>query len=93
MEMLLESEGYRVWQAADIEEAMGILATEEVEIILTDLLLGSEYGIDLLSRAKAMKPDAEVIVLSAFATVESAVEAMKKALIRITSRVRIRALC
>lgn len=78
MEMLLESEGYRVWQAAGIEEAMGILATEEVEIILTDLLLGSEYGIDLLSRAKAMKPDVEVIVLSAFATVESAVEAMKK---------------
>ncbi len=78
MEMLLESEGYRVWQAADIEEAMGILETEEVELMLTDLFLGSENGIDLLGRAKAMKPDMEVIVLSAFATVESAVEAMKK---------------
>ncbi|HHX03842.1 MAG TPA: sigma-54-dependent Fis family transcriptional regulator [Tissierellia bacterium] len=78
MEMLLESEGHRVWLAGDISEAMSILESEDVEIVLTDLLLGKENGIQLLSRIKALKPDVEVIVLSAFATVESAVEAMKK---------------
>ncbi len=73
---LLEEE-HRVRACTSAEEAEELLGQEAPEVILTDLKLPGRSGIDLLRRAKELDPFVEVIVLTAFGTVETAVEAMR----------------
>ena len=75
--LLLEGEGYEVESVSCIEEAKLTLTMENIRIAIVDLMLGKENGLDLLSFMRSEYPDIEVIVVSAFATVDSAVEAMK----------------
>ena len=74
----LEDEGRTIVQAADGVEALGHLATQSFEVMITDLRMpGALDGIDLLRKARAESPEMEVIVLTAHGSVDSAVEAMK----------------
>lgn len=78
MALLLESEGYEILTASCIGEAREYLAEENLSIAIVDLMLGKENGLDLLALMRSEYPHIEVIVVSAFATVDSAVEAMKR---------------
>jgi DNA-binding NtrC family response regulator len=74
--MHLGSVGYQVKATGTAEE--GIKHADDVDLILTDLKLPGMTGLDLLEKLRAQNWGAPVIVMSAFGTVENAVEAMKK---------------
>ncbi|HHO49664.1 MAG TPA: sigma-54-dependent Fis family transcriptional regulator, partial [Deltaproteobacteria bacterium] len=78
MERILKRERYRVVHAQSGREAMQLLRTERVDLILTDLKMPGMSGIDLLKAARKIDPDLEVVVMTAYGTVETAVEAMKE---------------
>jgi DNA-binding NtrC family response regulator len=77
LSMLLERAGYRVDQAGEAGEAARRLEAEPYDIVITDLRMGAQGGIEVLRAAKKVSPSPEVIVLTAYGTISSAVEAMK----------------
>ena len=70
--------GYRVVAAANGAEALALVQKECVDVVLTDLRMPGVDGMALLERVRAESPDAIVIILTAFGTVDRAVEAMKQ---------------
>ncbi len=69
---------YRVLLAGDGEEALRMFKDNEVHLLLTDLRMPQRDGLSLLREAKRFRPGIPVIVLTAYGTVESAVDAMKE---------------
>ncbi len=75
----LAEEGWDVVSAASGKEALSKLHDEDVEIILSDVCLPGEIsGMDILRRSRELKPGVPVILMTAFGTVNLAVEAMKE---------------
>jgi len=74
---ILENEGYSVTQAENGKKAIELLRKEHFHLILTDLKMPEVDGFEVLKMAKALSPDSSVIVLTAYASVESAITAMK----------------
>ncbi|MCG6987442.1 MAG: sigma-54 dependent transcriptional regulator [Gemmatimonadetes bacterium] len=77
VEMALSDRGFRVSTAPSAEAAEEVLAKDAVDIVVTDLQLPGRSGLDLLSHVRRTQPDVPVILITAFGTVESAVEAIK----------------
>jgi DNA-binding NtrC family response regulator len=77
LSILLKREGYRVSLAESGAEALPMLAPGEYDMILTDLKMEGMDGIELLRHIKAVDPQAEVLIFTAYGTIASAVEAMK----------------
>ena len=69
---------YDVYAAADIAGAMDVLEREQVEVLLTDLRLGNEDGMVLIDRALKMSRPPICIMMTAYGSVDVAVEAMKR---------------
>jgi len=74
---ILTAEGYEVRQAGDGKEALGILGAQAFDFLLCDLRMPVMGGLDLLREITARGFPGTVIMMSAFGTVETAVEAMK----------------
>ncbi len=64
--------------AASGEEAVEILESKPIDLVITDLMMPGLSGIDVLEVAKRERPSTEVIMVTAYSSVESAVEAMQK---------------
>jgi len=77
LENILGEDGYEVLLATTGAEGEALLEAKPVDIVLLDLRLPDEDGISILRRMKREEPNVQVIVLTAFGAVESAVEAMK----------------
>jgi two-component system response regulator HydG len=77
LERALSREGYRVILASDGQAALERLQAGGIDLIVTDLKMPGLTGLELLRAAKAIAPDIDVILLTAFGTVEEAVKAMK----------------
>lgn len=75
---ILSEEGYTVYTASCLEEAKKIVDEFYPEIILTDLKLGNQNGIEILQDLPEQPFRPSVIVITAFGTISSAVEAIKK---------------
>lgn len=75
--MLLGEYGYRATGAASVTEALRKISEEVYDLTLADLRMDNMNGMDVLRAAKQMDPSMEVIILTGYGTVESAVEAMK----------------
>ncbi len=73
----LAGEGYRVTSCETGVEGLEKIKSDKFEIIVTDLRLPKISGLDLLKEAKELQPECKVIVMTAYATVETAVEALK----------------
>jgi DNA-binding NtrC family response regulator len=73
----LEAEGYQVEVAADGLDGAGKAKEKRYDLVLTDLKLPKLSGLEVLSEIKNNDPEAVVIVMTAYGTVENAVEAMK----------------
>jgi DNA-binding NtrC family response regulator len=77
MHTQLHREGFDTTSAGGAEEALDILSKSSQHLIITDLNLPGASGIELLRKVHAENPGTAVIVMTAFGTVQSAVEAMK----------------
>src|SRR3954452_21579152 len=75
---LLEEAGYRAVAVASAEEALERFAAEDVALILTDIRMAGMDGLTLLDRIKDIDPDALVVVMTAYSSVDSAVAALRK---------------
>ena len=74
---ILEGKGLRVFSANDGEEALDTLRKEEIHLVLTDLKMPRMDGVELLKVAKTIRPEVEVILITGYGTVDTAVTAMK----------------
>ena len=74
---VLESEGYRVGTAESGEKALEVLAEEQYDLVLSDLRMKGMLGTTLLSEIKHRYPETGVILMTAFGTIETAIEAIK----------------
>lgn len=75
---ILRIDGYHVQMAASGEEALGLLEKNKIDIVVTDLKLPKISGLQLLQEVKSRNPKAEVILITGYGSIESAVDAMKK---------------
>ena len=78
LRQIFDREGFDPLCAASGEEAMEILRAEDVSVVLADLRMPGMDGMDLLRAVKALRPDTEVVIMTAFGTIERAVEAMRE---------------
>ncbi|MGD0885840.1 MAG: sigma-54 dependent transcriptional regulator [Thermodesulfovibrionales bacterium] len=78
LEFLLKHEGYSVAIAYSGEEAVENLRKEHFDVVLTDLKMGKVDGFGVLEKTKELSSDTQVLIMTAFASIESAVDAIKK---------------
>lgn len=74
---ILSEEGYGVLCAEGGEKALELVSEEDVDLVLLDLNLGPENGIDVLKSLREIDPELLVIIITGFGSVESAVDALK----------------
>ncbi|HEY2028599.1 MAG TPA: sigma-54 dependent transcriptional regulator [Myxococcales bacterium] len=77
LDRIFEREGLKVLRAKSGQEAVEILRSSAVDVVLTDLMMPSMSGQELLRAVRAVAPEAEVVLMTAYGTVEAAVAAMK----------------
>ncbi len=78
LQAAFEEDGYAVEIAQSGEDALAKFRQNPVPLVITDLKMPDMSGIDVLEAVKKLRPDAEVILMTAYATAQTAVEAMKK---------------
>jgi len=78
LSIMLKRAGYSVTEASDGDEAIGHVNKEIYDLVITDLRMPKADGMDVLKAVKSSSPDTVVLVITAFATSDSAVEAMKQ---------------
>ena len=78
LRLCLEADGARALGVGSTQAALDALGRGRFDVVLLDLWLGSESGIDAIPDMLRVQPSASIVVITAFATFESAVEAMKK---------------
>jgi two-component system, NtrC family, response regulator PilR len=78
LSIMLKRAGYMVTEASDGDEAIGHVNKEIYDLVITDLRMPKADGMDVLKAVKSSSPDTVVLVITAFATSDSAVEAMKQ---------------
>ena len=77
LSILLSKEGYAVREAYNGEEALELLAKENFDLVMTDIKMEKKDGFEVLREAQKISPGTPVIMMTAFASVGSAVEAMR----------------
>jgi DNA-binding NtrC family response regulator len=77
LEVLLTLEGYAVTMAADGEEGMKILDQDSFDLLLLDLALPGQSGLELLPQIKERHPELPVIMITAYGTVDNVVDAVR----------------
>ncbi|HOE83575.1 MAG TPA: sigma-54 dependent transcriptional regulator [Myxococcota bacterium] len=75
---IFEIEGFEVTGVSDGTAALEALRADEYGVVLSDLRMPGMDGMDLLKTIKTLKPDTEVVIMTAFGTIEKAVEAMRE---------------
>ncbi len=78
MDALLAEAGYEVLTAESAAAALDIIRKTDLDLVISDMKMPKVSGIELLTEIKRLYPDLPVIIMTAFGTVEKAVEAMKK---------------
>ena len=75
---LLESHGFEVLPATTAAEGLGRLREEEVDVVMLDLMLPDRGGLEILPEIKSHDPHLPVVVITAYSSIESAIEAMRE---------------
>jgi DNA-binding NtrC family response regulator len=78
MSLVLRKEGYRVETAASGRAGLNLFGAEAFQVAFVDLKLPGTTGLDVLNRIKEADPETPVIIITGYASIESAVEAMKR---------------
>lgn len=74
---VIELEGYTVFQAGSVKDGMKLLSRENIQVVISDVKLPDGNGVDLAARIKKDLPSVEVIVLTAYGTIQDGVKAIK----------------
>jgi len=77
MQRVLSAAGYRVYTAPGVSEAIALLDGEPMDLVITDLKMPKISGIDLIRHVRDNLSDTEVMMITGYANIESAVEAVK----------------
>ncbi|MFH0794712.1 MAG: sigma-54 dependent transcriptional regulator, partial [bacterium] len=75
--MLLSNAGYKLSLASDGEEALSLFEQQQPDVVVTDVKMPKVDGMELLKKVREQSPETPVIVITAFGSIESAVEAMQ----------------
>ena len=78
LEKIFQREGLRVLTADSGRAALDVCRRERVHVVVTDLMMPQMGGIDLLRALATVAPDVEVVLMTAYGTIETAVEAMRE---------------
>ena len=73
----LESEGYRVFTAPGVAEALAVLGATPVDLVITDYKMPKVSGLDLVRHVRENLRDTEVVMITGYASIEGAIEAIK----------------
>jgi two-component system response regulator HydG len=77
LERIFSREGYRVLVADSGRRALDVCRAHRVHVVVTDLMMPGMTGMELLKALATVAPDAEVVLMTAYGTIETAVEAMR----------------
>ncbi len=75
--LMLKAAGHRTLEAGDLTQARHLLQSESVDLVITDLRLGGENGMELLSWLRSIGSEVESVIMTAYGSIENAVKAMK----------------
>jgi DNA-binding NtrC family response regulator len=78
IEKIFQRDGMRVLTADGAKAALEVTRTHRVQVVLTDLMMPGVSGLELLRAIKQLSPDTEVVMMTAYGTVETAVQAMRE---------------
>jgi DNA-binding NtrC family response regulator len=78
LQKIFAKEGMRVFSADGAKRALELLRSHRVHVVLTDLMMPGPSGVDLLRAVKEVSPGTEVVLMTAYGTVETAVTAMRE---------------
>ena len=78
LDVVLRREGFEIIAASTGEEALSVLDTEEVDLVILDVMLPGISGIDTLRAIRISNPTLPVIVITAFSSIDGAIDAMKQ---------------
>ena len=78
LEKIFQREGMRAFTADSARAALDIVRKHRVQVVLSDLMMPGTSGIELLRALKEVSPDIEVVLMTAYGTVETAVQAMRE---------------
>jgi DNA-binding NtrC family response regulator len=74
---VLETAGFLILQSSSAEEALPLIETKQIDCILSDFKLGGMSGIELVKKVRELKPHIPCVIMTAFGSIDVAVEAMK----------------
>lgn len=77
LEIMLKKEGYEVTSAEDGQAALDLMKKKSFDMVISDMQMPNVTGMELLKKVKEQSPDMVFMMITAFATTETAVEAMK----------------
>ncbi|HMJ12258.1 MAG TPA: sigma-54 dependent transcriptional regulator [Polyangiaceae bacterium] len=75
---IFQREGMRVFSAESAKQALELARRHHIHVVLTDLMMPGTNGVELLRALKELTPDTEVVLMTAYGTVETAVQAMRE---------------
>jgi DNA-binding NtrC family response regulator len=77
MQIMLTKEGYEVSTAQSAKEAIELMDKQPVDLVVTDLMMPEMSGLELIKKLRSEHPETECVVMTAYASVDSAIEALK----------------
>ena len=77
LEIVLQDEGMEVHRASRGSEALAILKKKEIDVVISDIRMPDLSGVDLLREAKKIVPDTVFVMITAYASTETAIEAVQ----------------
>jgi DNA-binding NtrC family response regulator len=77
IEKIFQRDGMRVKTAQSAREALEVLRSHTVDVVLSDVMMPATSGLELLRAVKQLQPDVELVLMTAYGTVEAAVQAMR----------------
>jgi two-component system response regulator PilR (NtrC family) len=78
LEIFFRREGFDVTTAGDVDGALLCLENDDIDVVISDMQMGEKSGLDLLHEAREVSPETVVIMITAFASTDSAIAAMKE---------------
>jgi DNA-binding NtrC family response regulator len=78
LQIELSERGYEVYEAADAQAARRVFDARPIDVVVTDVRMPGLSGLDLLTYVKQIRPEVDVILMTAYATIDTAVLAIKR---------------